>query len=71
MIYIKVYVNTPFHKYNMFIDCIWIPNIVNICTKILKNVVEIRGMDEYTMKYTFQINENVCLDREFKPETPA
>ena len=27
--------------------------------------------DEYTMKYMYQIDENVWLDREFERETPA
>ena len=36
-----------------------------------RTVVEIRVMDEYTMKYTYQISENVWLDWEFKPGTPA
>ena len=48
-------------------------NIVNICTSIKKelSVVGKIGMDEYTMKYTYQIGENVWLDWEFKPGTPA
>ena len=46
------------------------------CQYLYKNlkkrtVVGIRGMDEYTMKYTYQISENVWLDLEFKPRTPA
>ena len=36
-----------------------------------RTVVEIGGIDEYTMKYTYQINENVWLDQEFEPGTPA
>ena len=28
-------------------------------------------MDEYTMKYMYQISENVWLDWEFKPGNPA
>ena len=28
-------------------------------------------MDDYTMKYTYQISENVWLDLELKPGTPA
>ena len=30
-----------------------------------RTVVGIRGMDEYTMKYAYQISENVWLDLEF------
>ena len=47
---------------------VWILNIVNIYTW---TVVGIGGMDEYTMKYAYQINENVWLDRDFEPSTPA
>ena len=46
------------------------------CQYLYKNlkkrtVVGIRGMDEYTMKNTYQIIENVWLDWEFKPGTPC
>ena len=36
-----------------------------------KTVVAIGRIDEYTMKYTYQINENVWLNWEFEPGTPA
>ena len=62
----------------------YIVSIINItcscmdskyCQYLYKNsirtIVGIRGMDEYTMKYTYQISENVWLDWEFKPGTPA
>ena len=34
-------------------------------------VIGIGGIDDYTMEYTYQINENVWLDRKFEPGTPA
>ena len=36
-----------------------------------RSVVVIGGMDEYAMKYTYKINENVSLEREFEPGIPA
>ena len=36
-----------------------------------RTVVGIGGKDEYTMKNTYQINENVWLDWEFEPGIPA
>ena len=45
------------------------------CQYLYKNkdryVVGIWGMDEYAMKYMYQINEKVWLYREFEPGTPA
>ena len=68
---IEVHVNTLHHKYYMFISFnskyfqYLYKNFLN------RSVVEKGGMDEYAMKYTYQINENVWLDREFEPGTPA
>ena len=68
---IEVHVNSFYHKYYMLI-CMNSKYYQYLYKNFFnRSVVGIGGMDEYAMKYTYQINENVSLDREFEPGIPA